>query len=200
MLKRSLSTLFIAGTLALQTGCLTIQNSDQAAKRERTIHRTYAAKLKDKDTRYLSVLRANNELSNEVRSLSQTTANNESRLKMIEHKVRQMEQSYASQNSAFAKKLAAERRLREQHSKKLMSQMSNQIADTANKLQDQQKKVISAISQSTASSGEEYVVQSGDTLSVIGKAFGVKISAIKRANNLRSDMIRVGQKLTIPTK
>jgi len=47
---------------------------------------------------------------------------------------------------------------------------------------------------------EEYVVTSGVTLSAISKAYGVPVSEIKRANNLKSDSLRVNQKLKIPVK
>ncbi|MDT8389552.1 MAG: LysM peptidoglycan-binding domain-containing protein [Lentisphaeria bacterium] len=43
-----------------------------------------------------------------------------------------------------------------------------------------------------------YTVVAGDTLSTIAKAFGVSVTALKQANNLTDDMIRVNQKLTIP--
>lgn len=46
--------------------------------------------------------------------------------------------------------------------------------------------------------GRIHVVQSGHTLSAIATAYGTTVSAIKRANNLKSDGIRVGQKLFIP--
>lgn len=43
-----------------------------------------------------------------------------------------------------------------------------------------------------------YVVQRGDCLSVIAAKHKTSVAAIKRANNLSSDMIRVGQKLVMP--
>ncbi|MDQ7039123.1 MAG: LysM peptidoglycan-binding domain-containing M23 family metallopeptidase, partial [Aquificota bacterium] len=43
-----------------------------------------------------------------------------------------------------------------------------------------------------------YRVRRGDTLEKIGRKFGVSWKSIKRANGLRSDIIRVGQKLKIP--
>ncbi|MFW5871147.1 MAG: LysM peptidoglycan-binding domain-containing protein [Verrucomicrobiota bacterium] len=46
--------------------------------------------------------------------------------------------------------------------------------------------------------GGKYVVQKGDTLSEIAADHDTTVQAIKRANNLKSDMIRVGQKLMIP--
>jgi LysM repeat protein len=43
-----------------------------------------------------------------------------------------------------------------------------------------------------------YVVKSGDSLSMIAAKHGVKTAALRAANNLSGDKIRVGQKLTIP--
>ena len=45
----------------------------------------------------------------------------------------------------------------------------------------------------------EHRVRSGDTLSEIAESYGIGLSALLRANNLRSrDLIRVGQVLTLP--
>jgi len=44
-----------------------------------------------------------------------------------------------------------------------------------------------------------YTVSRGDTLSEIADRFNVSMSAIKQANNMNSNTIRVGQKLTLPT-
>ena len=44
----------------------------------------------------------------------------------------------------------------------------------------------------------EYVVKSGDSLSVLAERYGTTVNAIKRENNLTSSMLRIGQKLTIP--
>ncbi|MBI2437298.1 MAG: LysM peptidoglycan-binding domain-containing protein [Lentisphaerae bacterium] len=48
-----------------------------------------------------------------------------------------------------------------------------------------------------APSANEYVVQRGDTLSVIAKKHGTKISALQDINKLSSDKLKVGQKLII---
>jgi len=45
-----------------------------------------------------------------------------------------------------------------------------------------------------------YVVQNGDYLAKISKKYNVTINSIKRINNLKSDTIRVGQKLKLPGK
>ena len=44
----------------------------------------------------------------------------------------------------------------------------------------------------------EYVVESGDTLSVISEATGVPVKKIREMNGLKGDMLRVGQKLMLP--
>jgi len=44
----------------------------------------------------------------------------------------------------------------------------------------------------------KYTVKSGDTLSQIAEKFHTSVSKIKKANGLRSDMIRAGQVLKIP--
>jgi len=46
--------------------------------------------------------------------------------------------------------------------------------------------------------GYEHVVEKGQYLSTIAKAYGVTIDQIKKANNLKNDMLQVGQKLFIP--
>ncbi len=51
---------------------------------------------------------------------------------------------------------------------------------------------------SSASDGS-YVVKSGDTLTRIASNHGVSVSALKAANGMSKEMIRVGQKLTIPS-
>jgi septal ring factor EnvC (AmiA/AmiB activator) len=47
-------------------------------------------------------------------------------------------------------------------------------------------------------SSNEYVVQKGDTLTLVAKSKGVSIADLRKANNLTSDSLKVGQKLVIP--
>ncbi len=44
----------------------------------------------------------------------------------------------------------------------------------------------------------EYTVQSGDTLSLIAKAFGTTVQKIKDMNGMKSDALKIGQKLNVP--
>ena len=45
---------------------------------------------------------------------------------------------------------------------------------------------------------QEYVVQSGDTLSLVAQAFGTTVAKIKEMNGLKNDNLRIGQKLNLP--
>jgi LysM repeat protein len=70
------------------------------------------------------------------------------------------------------------------------------------------RSITSAISRSNQQSNSSEVikhkVQAGETLAAIAKAYSrayhrkITVQAIKKANRLRSDIIRVGQKLIIP--
>lgn len=50
----------------------------------------------------------------------------------------------------------------------------------------------------SAPKARTYTVKKGDALERIARRHGVKTSALKKANNLKSDLIRPGQKLRIP--
>ena len=46
----------------------------------------------------------------------------------------------------------------------------------------------------------DYTVKSGDSLSVIAERYNTTVAAIKRENSLNSSVLRIGQKLTIPSR
>ncbi|MGM8366175.1 LysM peptidoglycan-binding domain-containing protein [Virgibacillus sp. W0181] len=52
-------------------------------------------------------------------------------------------------------------------------------------------------SSNSGSSGSSYTVVAGDSLSKIGAKYGVSVANLKKWNNLRSDLILVGQKLKV---
>jgi LysM repeat protein len=52
----------------------------------------------------------------------------------------------------------------------------------------------------TGSSGQNYSVKSGDSLTKIASEFGITVKALRSENNLKTDKIVVGQKLRIPAK
>lgn len=52
---------------------------------------------------------------------------------------------------------------------------------------------------STTATSTNHTVKSGESLFLISKQYGVTVDQLKRANNLTSDSLLVGQRLTIPT-
>ncbi len=48
------------------------------------------------------------------------------------------------------------------------------------------------------SGAQTHEVSTGDTLSLLAKKYGVTVAEIKKANTLKSDKIKIGQKLKIP--
>ncbi|MEY2427997.1 MAG: peptidoglycan DL-endopeptidase LytF, partial [Verrucomicrobiota bacterium] len=58
-----------------------------------------------------------------------------------------------------------------------------------------------AVSPVVTANGEQlYTVKSGDTLIKIAGQFGTSVKAIRSLNSLKTDSIKVGQKLKIPAK
>ena len=49
-----------------------------------------------------------------------------------------------------------------------------------------------------ATTSTEHIVTAGETLTSVAKSCGVTISDLRKANNLTSDSLKVGQKLVIP--
>jgi TolA-binding protein len=49
-----------------------------------------------------------------------------------------------------------------------------------------------------ATNGTEHIVTAGETLTSVAKSCGVTIADLRKANNLTSDSLKVGQKLVIP--
>ncbi len=45
---------------------------------------------------------------------------------------------------------------------------------------------------------QTYIIKSGDTLSQLSKTYGVTVGDLKKANGIKSDKIKVGQKIKIP--
>jgi LysM repeat protein len=90
----------------------------------------------------------------------------------------------------------------------LNSQMASLEAKQKREMDELIRRVETLLKKSVASrpaatsqhqgAGYEHEVRSGHTLSTIAAKYGTTVSAIMKANNLKSDQIYVGQKLFIP--
>lgn len=87
----------------------------------------------------------------------------------------------------------------EAHERKI-SQLEAEVARLKTFHHAQKREVGFAQTQtgSKTSSGKVYTVVKGDVLSRIASRYGTSVSALKKANALRSDRIQIGQKLRIP--
>jgi LysM repeat protein len=126
------------------------------------------------------------------KTLADGYSNLQERLNLVERRLAAIDSEYQRLHST----LSAESQARQRAIEEVVSNVSEKIATTANELERRQRELVKTM----GSSGQgEYTVQRGDTLSAIAQAFGVKVSALKRANNLSNDLIREGQKLIIPS-
>lgn len=156
---------------------------------------------------YAEELTAN--LSRQVRSVQDENARLEMQLSEVERRITVLERENKELSEALLqvkRQAAAESAARDEQIRKL----SDQIVKLAT-LPPPAPPVPPASSSSTKkgaqkaestdySEYEEYVVVQGATLSAIAAAYKVSIADIKKANNLKSDVLRVGQKLRIPVK
>jgi LysM repeat protein len=127
-------------------------------------------------------------LAGKVETLSRRVARLESRLVLL-----------SKEMAALNSKIAAEAAARKRDDDLLLKRVAKQVAAVVNASRPAPRPVPRPAASST---GEfyEYTVEPGATLSAIAKAYKVTVSEIKRANKLKSDNIRVGQKLLIPKK
>jgi len=77
-------------------------------------------------------------------------------------------------------------------------EITRDLSKNIAKLQTQAPAAKPATKQVVIGPHQEYVVQSGDTLSLIAQAFNTSVAKIKEMNNLKGDSLRVGQKLNLP--
>jgi LysM repeat protein len=87
---------------------------------------------------------------------------------------------------------------RENDKKEIVDTLSKRITDVISR-QQPARPTSTTPRRPISSEGYEHIVQPGETLSAIAKAYGARTADIIEANNLKSaDILRVGQKLFIP--
>lgn len=136
-------------------------------------------------------------LAQQVRSLQDENARLSASVQNLQ---RQME-SIARNNELVAKDITELRKTIAQDAEK----RDKQFANFASKLNAAASVPINPPPARSGGDGfvadyEEYVVQRGATLTAIAKAYGVSVDSIRKANDMKSDMLRVGEKLKIPRK
>lgn len=85
--------------------------------------------------------------------------------------------------------------------RELANQRSEIVKDLSGRLAKMQPKTPPAPKTQTVVISEPtstYEVRGGDTLSVVAQAFNTSVAKIKKMNGLKSDNLRIGQKLIVP--
>ena len=135
----------------------------------------------------------------QLRAVQDENAELETRIIELERKIAALQES----NQKLLNEVAAVKRQSAADAAALESQMKA-IRTQIDKLASMPVPTVTVptpVAASTAADDYDiYEVQKGATLYVIAQAYGVTVADIKKANNLKSDMLQVGQKLKIPKK
>ena len=159
--------------IAVLTGCETIQTPQQ---RQQDAARQQAASRYTEDRI--------NRLQGQLESIEMENARLMQELQQLRNEIR----SYSSQISQLNSSMQTLEAKQARESQEVINRVGGML----------KKNAAPQPSGSSRGAGREHVVESGHTLSAIAQAYGTTIGAIKKANNLKSDNIYVGQKLFIP--
>jgi len=132
----------------------------------------------------------------QLRAVQDENAELETRVIELERKIASLQetnQKLLNEIAAVKRQSAADADAREAQMKAILSKIDKLAATPA-------PATTVPTPVSVADEYDIYEVQKGATLSVIAKAYNVTVQDIKKANNLKSDMLQVGQKLKIPRK
>ncbi len=199
-MKNTSAVIFAIIAAAALSGCETMYNASN--RRQET------------DTAAARAVMERQQLSRDTEIAKAAAQSAEVHLQQIDMRLTRLEESLrqSNANAASSSELAVlQRELasvkgetaslradRDALKKEIIDEISTEVA----KLLAAQQKAAAAQQKTAAAaqsqSGYEHKVQAGQTLSAIAQAYGVSVEKIKKANSLKSDVIRVGQVLFIP--
>ncbi|MFO7822023.1 MAG: LysM peptidoglycan-binding domain-containing protein [Lentisphaeria bacterium] len=173
------------------SGQATVASSSQNNQLEKKLARLQATvrQIAEAQTRQAGRIEEMNgrlaSLLADLRALKQQTATGESRgLESVE--------SLKQRLDRLQSQLASEQKVHKAADKEILRSVTNEVSTM---IKDNGG---SSNPSSNLRARGTYTVKQGDTLSAIARAFGVSIQDIKKINNLKTDLIREGQKLLIP--
>lgn len=134
------------------------------------------------------------QLDGQMDVLRNNVDDHESRLSKLERK------NGNADMAALQARIAALEASNAELRRKLDGMRGEIVGDLSRKLDKVVKTQPAPKPQATVGPHKEYVVQSGDTLSLVAEAFGTSVRQIREMNNLKNDNLRVGQKLKVPIK
>lgn len=204
----------LAGVATLLAGCESwYYNEDQDLLLQQQLQeqRSQEARARqdaDRASREVAALRADlyafqeaqkqlygyiDELRQENSARAQEIEKLRSLLAALEGRLNTADSTWRSDMAAFQEKLAQEQA-------RAMKTLTTNVADEMARNLNAIRQAAESSRPAAAPAAREYTVQAGDTLGAIAKAFGVTPEALRAANGLKGDVIRVGQKLKIPSR
>ena len=163
--------------IVLTATLLSAQNNNQYLESEIARLRQMVTSLQDENANYQSAVA---DLRRKHTELVQDNKRLHEELRQIHEQVK----NDAAARDAQLRKLSAQ-----------LEKIANMPAPTVNPAP-----APAAPRTAVAEDYEEYIVQQGATLSEITRVYEVRVSDIMRANKLKSDRLRIGQRLLIPVK
>ena len=163
--------------LALLSGCETLQTPQQrqqAAAREQAAARMREERMYQVQGRVESVEMSYGDLTQQIQQLQE-------QIRACNGQIVQLNSNMKSLEAKQAREM-----------QETISTVQGLLAKTA------ASRPASSSSSAARGPGREHIVEKGHTLSAIAQAYGTSVDSIKKANNLKSDNIYVGQKLFIP--
>jgi LysM repeat protein len=182
--------LLLCGTLTfVLTGCQTTEIR-QEQETQRTEIEALERKLNALRTDVVSVQSENEALQSEVNRLKEDLS--------ASSELNQQYKSDIQRLDELVKKLDT---AREQDRKIIIEEVGSEISRLSKKIQTATPPPPpKAREKPIVLEGVEHVVSKGETLHAIAKAYKVSVKEIQDANKLKSNSLKVGQKLFIPSK
>ena len=199
-------SLFTAAILGVTAGCQTTTRARSSRSTSSSAFSQVNSILNQHDSQI-------SKMTFQINQLKESNAANVRYINKLNQSVAVLNRKIISlqqMNSQLNTHLKQEETARRQETDRLLKEVANLTARAIN-AEKQATASAAALSRRSAPStpkggpamkGEFYVykVEPGATLGAIARAYKVSVSDIKKANRLKSDIIRVGQKLYIPKR
>lgn len=190
----ALTAPFVSAQTVQSAGTAVPQTSTAASATTNTATRTASTGTRRDIVSYVEELAGNT--AAQLRAVQDENAELETRLIALERKLAELQetnQKLLNEIAVVKRQASADADARDAQMKTILSKIDKLAATPP-------PTVTVPTPVSTEAEYDIYEVQKGATLSVIAKAYEVTVQDIKKANNLKSDMLQVGQKLKIPRK
>lgn len=191
--------LFIQGCESLYYN----EEQDLALQQERLLMQQNMRQTADQSNREVATLRSDlhafqesqKQLYAVIDELRQENSARAQEIEKLRGLVASLETRVSTTDNAWRNDMTQFRDKLGQDQQRAMNKLTSNLAD-------EMARNLNQIRQSTestrAAAAQTYTVQAGDTISAIAAAFRTTPEAIRTANGMKGDIIRIGQKLRIP--